>query len=165
MLIKIFTLEFSLSLGKFDDSEVINFLINKNLIGTKDYLVEKNGEPYLILVLTYSVSDKDIKLSPNKEEQKGGARTKDESWKELITKENEGLFNILRNWRYEMSKKEGVPSYIVFTNKQLAEITSKAPESLNQLSQIDGIGPAKVQKYGVNVLEILTKSKKVESHA
>lgn len=73
-------------------------------------------------------------------------------------------FNNLRSWRYETSKKDGVPSYIVFTNKQLAEIVSRNPTSLNQLSQIDGIGPGKIQKYGTQVLDLLSgKGQKVEA--
>lgn len=154
-MFKIFTVEFSISLGKFDDKEIINFLVNKNLVSIKDYLVERNNEPYLVFVITYTNSDKDIKTNI-----KNGAslnqKTKDESWKELITPDNEPIFNTLRSWRYEMSKKEGVPSYIVFTNKQLAEIVSKKPASLNQLSQIDGIGPGKMQKYGTQVLDLIS---------
>jgi len=155
MLLKVFTLEFSISLGKFDDQEVTSFLVRKNLGTIKSYLIEKNGEPYLVLVITYTISDKDIKLQ-SKESEYSLSKQKDESWKELITKENESVFNGLRDWRYETSKKKGVPSYIIFTNKQLAEIVSKNPTSLNQLSQIDGIGPGKIEQYGTQVLELIS---------
>ena len=163
MLLKVFTLEFNNSLGKFDDQEVQNFLISKNLVSMKDYVIEKNGDPYLVLVITYTVSDKDIKVI-SKENDNSSPKVKDESWKELINKSNEAIFNSLRSWRYERSKKDGVPSYIVFTNKQLAEIVSKNPTSLNQLSQVDGIGPGKIQKYGTQVLDLLSgKGQEVEA--
>ena len=65
-----------------------------------------------------------------------------------------GLFNLLRDWRSQRSKKDGVPPYIVFTNQQLSDIVKRRPQSLSELMQLDGIGKGKADKYGEEVLKI-----------
>lgn len=52
MLLKVFTLEFSNSLGKFDDQEVQNFLISKNLVSMKDYVIEKTSSCTITLLVS-----------------------------------------------------------------------------------------------------------------
>jgi len=65
-----------------------------------------------------------------------------------------GVFNLLREWRAKRSREEGVPPYILFTNKQLAEIVKKRPDSLSELEKIDGVGSQKIEKYGSDVVKI-----------
>lgn len=65
-----------------------------------------------------------------------------------------GLFNLFREWRSKRSRKEGVPPYVLFNNNQLAQIVIKRPQSLAELSKIEGIGKAKLEKYGQEILEI-----------
>jgi superfamily II DNA helicase RecQ len=74
-----------------------------------------------------------------------------------------GLFNILRDWRSQRCKKDGVPPYIVFTNLQLAMIVKKRPQSTSELTQIEGIGKGKAQKYGEEVLSISKVNLEVKS--
>ena len=64
------------------------------------------------------------------------------------------LFNTLRQWRNEKSKKDGVPPYIILNNKQLAEISQRRPQSKYDLMKVEGIGKAKVEKYGDDILKI-----------
>jgi DNA helicase-2/ATP-dependent DNA helicase PcrA len=61
----------------------------------------------------------------------------------------------LREWRYARSKAESVPPYILLTNKQLAAIIQAKPRSLEALGKIDGVGPAKLEKYGKEILEVI----------
>jgi len=49
----------------------------------------------------------------------------------------------------------GVPPYAVFTNEQLAEMVRRPVQTLAGLAGIDGVGAARVEKYGPAVLEIL----------
>ncbi|MEK7790240.1 MAG: HRDC domain-containing protein, partial [Deltaproteobacteria bacterium] len=72
-----------------------------------------------------------------------------------ILKESDiGLFNLFREWRAKRSRKEGVPPYVLFTNNQLVQIVIKRPQSMAELSKIEGIGKAKLEKYGQEILEI-----------
>jgi DNA helicase II / ATP-dependent DNA helicase PcrA len=61
-------------------------------------------------------------------------------------------FGLLRKWRLERAKADGVPAYVVFHDSTLAEIARQAPQSLTELAGIAGVGPAKLDRYGQEVL-------------
>ena len=65
------------------------------------------------------------------------------------------LFEKLRGWRSARAREESVPPYIVFGDKVLREIARQKPSDLDELGEISGIGPAKLDKYGEMVLELL----------
>jgi ATP-dependent DNA helicase RecQ len=46
---------------------------------------------------------------------------------------------------------------VVFHDKTLVEIAAREPRSLAELAEISGIGPAKLDRYGADVLEVLRK--------
>lgn len=73
-------------------------------------------------------------------------------FKEVIIKKtlnhNNGLFDILKNLRFDIANKEGVPPYIIFGDATLREMSTKYPTSLDKLSNITGIGELKLKKYG-----------------
>jgi len=65
------------------------------------------------------------------------------------------VFEALRALRKEIATKEGVPPYIVFSDKTLKELASYLPSTKEQMLQINGIGEVKFQKYGEAFLEAL----------
>ena len=70
-------------------------------------------------------------------------------------------FEALRQLRNEL--RDGKPAYVVFDNKTLAAIARKAPTSEAELSKISGIGPAKLEKYGSAVIELIDQLFQVNS--
>jgi ATP-dependent DNA helicase UvrD/PcrA len=58
----------------------------------------------------------------------------------------------LKRWRLERAKAEGKPAYVVFHDSTLAAIAARKPESEAELSALPGIGPAKLERYGADVL-------------
>jgi ATP-dependent DNA helicase UvrD/PcrA len=64
-------------------------------------------------------------------------------------------FGALRKWRLERAKADGVPAYVVFHDATLAEIARQSPRSLAELASIAGVGPAKLDRYGEEVLASL----------
>lgn len=148
MLIKVISLSFDTAFGGFKDEEVREFLKDKELISVQDYFFIKNDMPYLVFVLKYFPhrAEVDPKLSTKEK--------KEEPWRASLSEHDMGLFNLLRDWRSQRSKKDGVPPYILFTNQNLAEIVKKRPQSLAELTQISGIGKGKAEKYGEEILKI-----------
>ncbi len=65
------------------------------------------------------------------------------------------VFESLRKWRLEVSKGAGVPAYVVFDNKTLALIALARPGSRAALLAVPGVGPAKLDRYGEDVLQIV----------
>jgi superfamily II DNA helicase RecQ len=58
----------------------------------------------------------------------------------------------LREWRLARARADEVPAYVVFNDRTLAELAARTPRTLAELSRIPGIGPAKLERYGVELL-------------
>ena len=65
------------------------------------------------------------------------------------------LFDRLREWRRSRAKADGVPAYVVFPDRTLVEIADRKPRDRTGLASISGIGPAKLQRYGDEVLALI----------
>ena len=63
----------------------------------------------------------------------------------------------LRAWRLERARVDGVPPYVVFHDAVLHAIADARPGSLGELSQIAGVGPAKLERYGSDVLALVER--------
>jgi DNA helicase-2/ATP-dependent DNA helicase PcrA len=61
----------------------------------------------------------------------------------------------LRDWRLERAKADNVPPYVVFHDSVLHAIADARPSSLGELSQIAGVGPAKLERYGEDLLTLI----------
>ncbi len=61
----------------------------------------------------------------------------------------------LRAWRLERSTTDAVPAFVVLTDKHLDGIAERHPTSLTQLRACPGIGPAKLDTYGEEILAVL----------
>jgi DNA helicase-2/ATP-dependent DNA helicase PcrA len=70
----------------------------------------------------------------------------------------ERLVDELKKWRLERAKADGVPAYVVFHDSTLESIAERRPASLPELSRIDGLGPVKLERYGEDVLAVLSES-------
>ncbi len=62
-------------------------------------------------------------------------------------------FAALRDLRNDL--RDGKPAYVVFDNKTLAAIARTAPTTLRELGRISGVGPAKLERYGNAVIELI----------
>jgi len=68
---------------------------------------------------------------------------------------DEDLFQRLREWRSATAAAGGVPAYVVFTDATLVAIAESLPADLAGLARIAGVGPAKLERYGEQVLAVL----------
>jgi len=62
------------------------------------------------------------------------------------------LFEALREARRALAASAGVPPYVVFHDSTLRGIAAARPRSLGELSAIEGIGAAKLERYGEAML-------------
>jgi len=70
----------------------------------------------------------------------------------------EVLFSALREYRMARAREDGVPPYVVASDRTLREIALLRPGSLDELSQAHGIGPAKLERYGDALLDVVAKA-------
>jgi ATP-dependent DNA helicase RecQ len=67
------------------------------------------------------------------------------------------LFEHLRNIRKEISSSEGVPPYVVFSDKTLKELSAKRPLTSEDFLGISGVGANKLEKYGDAFMEAISQ--------
>jgi DNA helicase-2/ATP-dependent DNA helicase PcrA len=65
-------------------------------------------------------------------------------------------YEALKAWRLTVARAEEVPAYVVFHNTTLEEIAARRPRNLEELAAVPGVGPAKLARYGEDVLAALT---------
>jgi DNA helicase-2/ATP-dependent DNA helicase PcrA len=70
----------------------------------------------------------------------------------------EQTFEALRTWRREVALSADVPAFVVFTDATLTAIAEARPASIEDLAGLAGVGPSKLEKYGEDVLRVLTES-------
>ncbi|HTH73947.1 MAG TPA: DNA helicase RecQ [Trinickia sp.] len=61
----------------------------------------------------------------------------------------------LRTWRTDTAKRDGVPAYVIFHDATLAEIARSAPDTIDDLRHIPGIGARKLERFGDELLEVV----------
>jgi superfamily II DNA helicase RecQ len=71
-----------------------------------------------------------------------------------LSAEGEALAARLKEWRTAEAKRLGVPAYLVLYDRTVKALAEKRPGNPKQLLEIDGIGPAKVEKFGKTILGI-----------
>jgi DNA helicase II / ATP-dependent DNA helicase PcrA len=58
----------------------------------------------------------------------------------------------LREWRLARARADEVPAFVVFSDRTLAELAARTPRTLAELAAVPGIGPAKLDRYGPELL-------------
>ena len=64
-------------------------------------------------------------------------------------------FASLKAWRAEIAREHKLPPYVVFHDAALAEMAREAPDSLDALAGISGVGAKKLDAYGPEILRVL----------
>ncbi|EFM09228.1 ATP-dependent DNA helicase RecQ [Paenibacillus curdlanolyticus YK9] len=65
------------------------------------------------------------------------------------------LFEALRDWRKAAAAREKVPPFMLFFDATLRELADAAPQTTEELLTVKGIGAAKANKYGAEVLAVI----------
>ena len=65
------------------------------------------------------------------------------------------LFDKLRSKRKELADKNGVPPYIIFSDKSLVDMCQKRPKTKAEFSKIFGVGEQKLQKFSAAFIEVI----------
>ena len=120
-------------------------------------LLQVDSQHHHRLLLTEAARDvlknrRTVMLRPLKRDKAAGQKPKEE-W--LRTEREERLWQALRKWRQERARAEEIPAYMVCGDKTLRDIVEKMPRGLDGLRSIYGLGEAKIDKFGNEILEVL----------
>ncbi|MBP8169543.1 MAG: DNA helicase RecQ [Azonexus sp.] len=69
---------------------------------------------------------------------------------------DEALFQVLRQWRSDTAKEQAVPAYVILHDKTLRELAEVRPVSRGLLATVIGMGSAKIEHYGAELLSIIS---------
>jgi ATP-dependent DNA helicase RecQ len=89
---------------------------------------------------------------PNKSERPS-ARIKSASAEEA--EYDKSLFALLRNKRKDLADAAGVPPYVIFSDKTLAQMAAYFPQSKEGLLNMSGMGKVKYERYGADFLKVI----------
>ncbi|MFM2051765.1 MAG: helicase RecQ [Pseudomonadota bacterium] len=64
-------------------------------------------------------------------------------------------YSALKTWRAEVAKEHNLPAYVIFHDATLAAIAQRAPQSMDDLQGISGIGAKKLEAYAQQVLRVV----------
>ena len=123
-------------------------------------LLEANVDRHNALCLTAMagpVLRGESRLSFRKEPPKAARQRQRGAATPLIDLAPEPLarFNALREWRATTAREQNVPAYVIFHDATLRAIAETAPDDLDELGRIAGIGGTKLERYGEAVLQHL----------
>ncbi len=90
--------------------------------------------------------DERIELPKDPEPKQRRRRTPRPDEDDLIF--DERTFEALRELRMQLAKDAGVPPYVIFHDRTLKEMAALLPQDLEAMSQIGGVGAAKLERYG-----------------
>jgi ATP-dependent DNA helicase UvrD/PcrA len=65
------------------------------------------------------------------------------------------VIKALKAWRLDRARRDEVPAFVVFHDSTLEEIARRRPSELWQLAKVSGVGPAKLERYGDELLQAL----------
>ena len=86
--------------------------------------------------------------SKNKSSRTKTSKEKSVNRKESLTPDELKLFEKLRELRLQIAREEGMPPYIVFSDRTLIDMAAKAPVKKDEMMEVSGVGENKYAKYG-----------------
>ncbi len=128
------------------ESEVNAFIAQHRTASIDRELVNTSQGVYWCLAITYLES---TSASPA---AKTGGREKID-YKLVLEPGDFQVFVELRRLRKALAERDGVPLYVLFSNKQLATMARERPLNPEALRGIEGVGDARIAKYGDAFLE------------
>ncbi len=161
---RIFTFRYSSIIGGFDDTPLREYVANQEVLAFREHFFMVNEVPHLLCVVETQAPLVVSHAKPSKQndelrnptpsdrrhtERRGGDPTQGLDEPERL------LFQSIREWRSETAREEGVPPYVILTNRELRSIVEARPDSPTTLGHVHGIGPMKVKRHGRSILRRL----------
>ncbi len=143
MKVKVFKIRITDQFLTADQVLINDFLAHCDVVNSNSKLIEDKINYWSVLV---SYQEKKVKESSNKEIPVA---------EEELSQEEMIIYDKLKDWRSEKAKEIQLPAYIIFHNSHLMSIARHKPSNFEDLESIKGLGKSKIEKYGVEIIEVL----------
>jgi RecQ family ATP-dependent DNA helicase len=172
------SLEASLSRDEFE--ELLNAMVRAGLLEIEDAEFEKDGQSIRFRKVRLTERGLEVRrttplalligdgivgalggrpATPSRKKKNPSARPDRKAPKEVreLSGADEALAAKLREWRTAEAKRLRVPAYVVMHDRTLIAVASVRPRNPRELLEVDGMGPAKVDKFGAAILQVCGK--------
>jgi len=122
------------------------FLASHRVAAVTQHLVQATGGAMLVFI---------VQTVPGEAAGKNRQPEAKIDYREVLSGEDFQVFSRLRDERKKIAEAEGVPVYAIFSNAQLAEMVKRKVRTPADMSGIEGIGKARVEKHAGRLLAIL----------
>lgn len=153
--IRLLTLQFAPALGGFDTRPLDAFVADKDLLDVREHFFVVRELPYLACLITFraaaarpAATSADARGTEHQPRRDGRDRIE-------LGPDERALFDTLRTWRRERAHGDGVPPYVIFTDRELAALVRARPTTRASLGAVRGVGERKVERYGEDLLRFL----------
>jgi ATP-dependent DNA helicase RecQ len=126
-------------------------------------LIYKDIENYGLLKLTpkgEKYMDHPYSVNVQKPDKKG-SEDEDEISDDIIINKGEAidkaLFALLKDLRKTISQKENLPPFVIFQDPSLEDMCIQYPTTIDEMTNISGVGTGKAQKYGKPFADLIKK--------
>ena len=136
MRLKLMTLRYSSTLGGFDETPLERFVSDKEVLGFKEHFFLVNDIPHLLCVVTWRLLESAATAERATAPEGRGRRGARPDPCEGLDEGQRRAFESLRAWRLDKAHRDGVPPYVVLTNKELGAIV-RAADSLKGTTSPD----------------------------
>ena len=147
MKVKIFTLLFDSDAGGFDDEPLQEFLEGKEVLTLFEHFFVYDHTPAWTLLITYREAEQS-----DRREWRGRRGT---DYRKELSNDDRQLYDAISKWRRERALREGVPSYIVLSNRQIADLARLRPSTLKGLVEVKGLGRVKSKQFGEELIALI----------
>ncbi len=127
--------------GEAAEAELNRFLATHRVLSVERHLVADGGSSVWAVCVQYTPGVAKGAASPSK-----GKEAID--YREVLPKAQFEVYAQIRSLRNVTAKGQGVPPFALFNNAQLAEMVTRPVRSLEEMREIEGVGPGKIAKYG-----------------
>lgn len=131
-----------------DFAEKVMYRIGNYILEHNDPITFNYSEKYSLTMSDLTDTNKHSELPVAKKEEVEEVLVNNCSTDEI-------LYNKLKEYRLNVSRKENIKAFIVFSNDVLSQIIKEKPKSLSELMKINGIGEKKLEKYGEDIISII----------
>lgn len=135
--------------SKADWTEYIKDLISQGYL-------KLSGDEYPILTLTEQ-SDEVLRGRTAVQLRVIERATEEVIYQPKALAYDQPLFDLLRDKRKEIARREDLPPYIIFSDATLTEMAAYFPHTKEEMLNISGVGDAKFAKYGAHFLAVITE--------
>ena len=131
--------------------ELADFFLEKSVKNTKDYT-----EKYKKDIIPETADDATEAAPVVSTAPQAAQPVPEAPANEPANLESTPVYQALKSYRYNKSREENIKPYFIYNNAQLEEIIRKDPSDIWQLKKISGFGDVKCEKYGADILKILS---------